>query len=84
MQTRAARIGKHVQDVVFWLVGLNPGSPGLAHEKSALIPDGLPFWFENVERVWFAAFAHAGRGQTVDMIGGIYRMGFSCRSVIAT
>ena len=35
-------------------------------EKPALLPKGLPFWFKDVERIWFAAFAHGVRQSRQD------------------
>ena len=82
VQTRAARVGEHVEDVVFRLGWVKARFARIGCAKSPVfLPDGLPFRFEDVEGVWFTAFAHAGRGQTVDRIGWIYRMGFPGRGL---
>src|SRR5437763_12947645 len=66
MQTCAARIGKHIQDVKFRLRGIETFLTGIRHVKElSLFPDGLPFWFELVEGIGFAALAH-GRPLTLN------------------
>src|SRR5262249_27002454 len=35
-------------------------------EKPALLPKCLPFWFKDVERIWFTAFAHGVRQSRQD------------------
>ena len=59
MQACAARIGKHIQDVKFRLRGIEIFLTGIGRVKElSLFPDGLPFWFELVEWIRFAALVH--------------------------
>src|SRR5256885_12151791 len=65
MQACAARIGKHIQDVKFRLRGIETFLTGIGRvEELSLFPDGLPFWFELVEWIRFAALVH---GKTPDV-----------------
>jgi hypothetical protein len=59
MQACATRIGKHVEDVKFRLRGIEAFLTGIERVKElSLFPDGLPFWFELVEWIRFAALVH--------------------------
>jgi hypothetical protein len=59
VQTCATRIGKHVEDVKFRLRGIETFFIGIGRMKKLLLfPDGLPFWFELIEWVRFAALVH--------------------------
>jgi hypothetical protein len=59
MQACAARIGKHVEDVKFGLRGIKTFLTWIGRAKElSLFPDGLPFWFELVEWIRFAALVH--------------------------
>src|SRR5678816_3458588 len=62
VQPRAAGVGEHVQHVVFRPRRIKARIAGVGRgESPALFPESLPLWLQLVERVWFAAFAHAGR-----------------------
>jgi hypothetical protein len=59
VQACATRIGKHVEDVKFWFGVIEIFFTGIGRVKKLLFfPDGLPFWFELVEWVRFAALVH--------------------------
>src|SRR4029077_19619123 len=58
VQPRPAGIRKHVEDEKFWLRRIKTvfGRIGRV-KKLSLFPDGLPFWFDLVERIRFATLA---------------------------
>src|SRR5262245_24394755 len=59
MQSSAARIGKHIEDIKFWPRGIETFLTGIGRVKKLLLfPNGLPFRFEFVEWVRFAALVH--------------------------
>ena len=59
MQSRAARIRKHVEDVKFRFRGIEIFLAGIRSVKrAALFPDGLPFRLKPIEWIRFASFAH--------------------------
>ena len=56
VQARAARIGEHVEDVVFRFRGIEIRFAGIRSVKrAALFPDGLPFRLNLIEWIRFAA-----------------------------
>ena len=58
VQARPARVRKHVEDVKFWLRRIETFLARIGHmKKLSLLPDGLPFWFDLVERIRFATLA---------------------------
>jgi hypothetical protein len=59
VQACATRVGKHVEDVKFWFGVIETFLTGIGRvKKLSLFPDSLPFWFELVEWVRFAALVH--------------------------
>src|SRR5439155_7543292 len=62
VQTGAARIRKHVEDIKFRFRRIEIFLAGIGRVKNlALIPKTLPFGFESIEWIWFAARAHLRR-----------------------
>ena len=62
VQPRAARVGEHVEHVVFRPRRIEARLAGIRRvESAAFFPERLPLRLELVERIRFAAFAHAGR-----------------------
>src|SRR6478735_2750565 len=58
MQARPARVRKHIEHVEFWLGWIETLLAGVRRmKKLALVPDGLPFRLNLVERIWFTAVA---------------------------
>src|SRR4029077_17382310 len=58
VKTGPARVRKHIEHVEFWLRRIEPLLTGVGRvKKLALVPDGLPFRFDLVERIWFTAVA---------------------------
>jgi hypothetical protein len=59
VQAYAARVGKHVEDVKFRPRGIETFLTGIGRvKKLSFFPDGLPFWFELIEWIRFAALVH--------------------------
>ena len=59
VQTGAARVGKHVEHVEFWLGGIEILLARVGRMESLLLlPNGLPFGVELIEGIGLAAFAH--------------------------
>src|ERR1700730_14307874 len=51
-------VREHVEDVKFRLRGIETVLAGVRRmKKLPLLPNGLPFWFDLVERIRFAALA---------------------------
>jgi XTP/dITP diphosphohydrolase len=62
VQSGPAWIGKHVEDVELRFGRVEIFLAGIWRVKGAgLVPNGLPFWFEMIEWVRFAALVHAER-----------------------
>ena len=58
VQPGPARVRKHVEHVEFWLRRIETFLAGVGRvKKLALVPDGLPFRLDLVERIWFTAVA---------------------------
>ncbi len=58
VQPRPAGVRKHVEDVKFWLGRIETVFARIRRvKKLSLLPDGLPFWFDLVERIRFATLA---------------------------
>ncbi len=58
VQPGPARVRKHIEYIEFWLRSIETFLAGVRRvKKLAFVPDGLPFRFDLVERVWFAAVA---------------------------
>ena len=58
VQPRPARVRKHIEHIEFWLRRIETFLAGVGPvKKLALVPDGLPFRLNLVERIWFAALA---------------------------
>jgi hypothetical protein len=59
MKAGSAWVGEHVEDVKFWLRRIETFLTGIRRlKKLPLLPDALPFWFDLVEWIRFAALAH--------------------------
>jgi len=59
VQACAAWVWKHVEDVKFRLRWIKTLVTRIGRVKELpLFPDGLPFWFELVEWIRFAALVH--------------------------
>jgi hypothetical protein len=59
VQACATRVGKHVEDVKFSFGVIETFLTGIGCvKKLSLFPDSLPFWFELIEWVRFAALVH--------------------------
>ena len=62
VQTRAARVGEHVEDIELRFGGIEVRFAGVRRMKGArFVPDGLPLRLEAIERIRFAALVHAER-----------------------
>ena len=59
MEPGATGVGKHVEDVKFWLSGVVVGGESFVGE-----PMLLPFGLDLVERIFFAEFRHNGGNYT--------------------
>src|SRR6266481_5583004 len=58
VQPGPARVRKHIEHVEFWLRRVETLLTGVGRvKKLALVPDGLPFRLDLVERIWFTAVA---------------------------
>ena len=58
VQARAARVRKHVEDEKLWLCCIETFLAGIRRMKNLLLlPDRLPFWFDLIEWIRFAALA---------------------------
>src|SRR5205085_10706390 len=58
VQPRPARVRKHIEHVEFWLRRIETFLARVGPvKKLALVPDGLPFRLDLVERIWFTAVA---------------------------
>src|SRR5215831_11622904 len=58
VQPSTARVRKHVEHVKFWLCRIKTFLAGIGSvKKLPLIPDGLPFRLNLVERIWLTAVA---------------------------
>src|SRR6266508_5186616 len=54
VQPRPARVRKHIEHVEFWLRRIETFLAGVGRvKKPALVPGGLPFRLDLVERIWF-------------------------------
>src|SRR5438067_12368528 len=59
VQSRPARIGKHIEHVEFPLGRIQLQLSGIRRVKQLpLLPNLLPFWLDPIEWVRFTAFAH--------------------------
>src|SRR5438067_9679571 len=59
LQAGAARIRKHVEDVIFRFRRIETFLARIGRMKQLLlVPEALPFGFEPIEWIWFAARAH--------------------------
>src|SRR5262249_4662207 len=62
VKSGTAGVGEHIQDIVFFAFRIETWLTRIWRmEKGSLVPNGLPFRFQNVERVRFAAFTHGVR-----------------------
>src|SRR3712207_745717 len=69
MQSGAARVGEHVQDVELWLRRIEARLAGVGRVKGALlIPDRLPLRLDDIEGIRLAALAHAEELETACVI----------------
>jgi hypothetical protein len=60
MEAGAARVGEHVEHVVFWTGGIEIRFAGIRRvEGAGLVPDRLPLRLEAIERIRFTALVHA-------------------------
>src|SRR5262245_11862342 len=58
MQARSARVRKHVEHIELWLRTIEILFSRIWRVKElALVPNGLPFRLDLVERIWFTAVA---------------------------
>src|SRR5438132_11000095 len=58
VQARAAGVRKHVEDEKLWLCCIETFLAGIRRMKHLLLlPDRLPFWFDLIEWIRFAALA---------------------------
>src|SRR5438552_8572565 len=65
VQPSPARVRKHVEYIKFWFPGIETLLAGIGRmKKLPLLPDGLPFWFDLVERIRFATLATHGCSRT--------------------
>src|SRR5262245_29590958 len=58
VQPRPARVRKHIEHVEFWLRKIETLLAWVKRvKKLALLPNGLPFPLDLVERIWFTTVA---------------------------
>src|SRR6516165_8218063 len=58
VEASSARIREHIEHVEFWLCRIKTFLAGIGSVKNLpLIPDGLPFWLNLIERIWLTAVA---------------------------
>ena len=58
VQPRPARVRKHIEHVEFWLRRIETLLARVQRvKKLALLPNGLPFRLDLVERIWFTTVA---------------------------
>jgi hypothetical protein len=58
VQPGPAWVRKHIEHVEFWLRRIETLLAGIGRmKKLAFVPDGLPFRFDLVERIWFTSVA---------------------------
>jgi hypothetical protein len=74
VQTRAARIGKHIEHVKLRLRGIKIRFPRTGSAECFFrVPTALPLGFKNIKRKWFATLGHDSWKVQGRQIGGFYR-----------